>query len=424
MQTTCKKLPQSRTQCTIVFSPEEVSKAEAEALAHIGEHVNLPGFRPGKAPPDMVRSNVDAAELLEHMVRHLATPILRTLPAEQNLKPILSPRLSVEKTDPLTISVIFVEKPDVKVKGAEKIKIEKKEKKFDDKDIDRMVRYLQDQYRTFSEADRPLKEGDQATIDFHGTDTEGKEVPGIRSRGYAVILGSKTLLPGFEDTLAGMKKGDQKSFPLTFPEKYHAEHLQGKNVTFHVTVTKVEDVNTPEMTDAFVKEHHLGESLPDLRKRIAESMTREEESVDRQRRERELFDKIREATKVDPAPELVQQAEQNLLEELEEELKRQNTTLEDWMKRAKKSPQDMHKEMEEQAKKRLQLRFGVEQLIEDRKIDVTEDELNALIKDILANAEEKDRLTLASRFTKGSEDYDQLKWQRQVEKLVEGILAQ
>ncbi|MDD4319460.1 MAG: trigger factor [Candidatus Peribacteraceae bacterium] len=413
-----KKLPQHRTQFVVAFDAAETSAAEEKTLQKMGAAARIPGFRPGKAPPDAVRERVDAKDLLEEMVRELVSPLLQSLPREHALKPILHPRLAVESTNPVKVTITYVEQPAVTVKGADKISIPKKESKADEKDVDRMVRYLLEQERTFTEEDRPAKDGDRVTMDFHGTGEDGQEVAGIRSRNYDVVLGSKTLLPGFEDALVGMKKGDAKDIPLVFPKEYHAEHLSGKPVTFHVNVTKVDAVRMPEFTDAFAKEHGLGETTGDVKKRIEDSMRAQEESLDRQRRERELFDTITKATKVDLAPELVEQTVQGLVEDLDESLRRQHSSLEEWMKKTQKSAQDVEKDMREQAEKRLRLRFGVEKLLEDRKIEVTDEEVETAVA-AMGNEPGHE----GHDHGKGSGEFEQIRWQKRVEKLVEGMLA-
>jgi trigger factor len=417
-----KKLAAGRTQATLTFNEAEVTQAEEISLKRKASGVSVPGFRPGKAPLDMVRNKANPEDVLDDVVRSLVSPFLRTLVEEHKIKPIIPPSIKVETLKPLKVTLTFVEKPAVKVKGADKIRISKTEPKADAKDVERMVQYLLEQERTYTEVDRAAKEGDQVTMDFHATDKEGVDVPGTRATGYANIIGSKSLLPGFEEALHGLKKDEQKSFPLTFPAQYHAEHLRGKPVTFHVGVTKVEETRTPELTEEFVKKHDLGKTPEDLKKRIADSLRAQEEETDRQRRERELYDAVVKATQADLAPELLEQVERSILEEMEHELGKQNMTLQDWMEKTKKAPEAMRKDLQEQAKRRLLLRFGIEELMEERKIAVTEEEMGAVVSGILGSVPPEQREQAVGRLAKGSEEYEQLKWRRMVEKLVEEML--
>ncbi len=418
-----KKLPQSRVQCTVTASPEEVTKAEAAAIAKLGANVSIPGFRPGKAPADQVRGQIREEALLEETVRNLLPQAIESILKDGQVRPILPPRVDIQTREPLTLQLTFVERPAVKMKEIDTKAFKKSEPKFDEKDIDRMVQYMLEQYKTTSPVERAAAMGDQVTMDFVGTDEAGKEIQGTRATGYQIVVGSKQLLPGFEDALVNMKKGDQKTIKLTFPEKYHAEHLQNKPVNFAITVHGVESVSMPTLTPEFVKEKQLGDSPEDVRKRIADSMRQQEEEMDRQRREQALFDAIRKATQVDIAPELIDEEERALLEDLSRQLEQQKQSFEEWMTRTKKTPESLRKELREESERRITLRFGVQQLLEDKKIELTPDDEKAAIDARLSQIPNEQRLQAAQYYAKGGDGHDELVWTKKVEKLVTGLLA-
>ncbi len=417
---TIKKLSGGRTQATLIFEEKEVTQTEEIVLKKLGSGVSVPGFRPGNAPMDVLRGKVNPERVLEETVRSLASPFVRTIATEQKLQLIAPPKIQVDALKPLTVSIVFMERPEVKVKG--KLNVEKKDVKVDAKDLDRMMQYLREQERTFREVEREAREGDQVTVDFHGTDAESKEIEGIRTRNYSVILGSQTLIPGFEDAIKGLKKGQEKSFTLTFPEKYHAEHLQKKPVTFHTAVTKVEEVEAPELTDTYVKSKGMAESVADLKKKMEDSMLAQEEDMERRRRETALFDAIAKATQVELAPELVEQTERSLLEELEGQLEQRGLSVEDWLKQQNKKPEELLKDMHSQAENRLKLRFGVEELMKEKKIEVTDAEMDQIISSALTNMKEEDQKKAKEQYVKGSDSFEELRWRRMVEKLVEELL--
>lgn len=423
MASTLKRLAQNQAHCSITLSAEETTAAMNRAIEKLGRSVRVPGFREGHAPVDVIKEKIGEDAIWDQTIRDVLPAVFKEMVQTHNLKPIAPPRVEVIAREPLTLNVTFVETPEVTIKGFDKIRIEKKPVKADDKDVERMVQYLLQQHRHTHEVEREAKHGDQVTIDFHGTDKEGTEIPGIRSTGYQVEIGSKTLLPGFEDALIGMGKGHKKSFELVFPEKYHAEHLRNKPVTFHTTLAKVEEVHMPALTDDFVKEKGLGESEADLRARIRESMTREEEMLDQRRRENDLFDAIRKATHVSLAPELVEFEEQNIARELQDQLKQQNLTIDAWLKQTKRTPESLTKELKEEATKRLTLRFGIEKVLEKQKIDLSEEEMLAAIKDVVAQLPENERINAAAAYQTGTQEYDQLKWQKRIEKMATGVLS-
>jgi trigger factor len=292
----------------------------------------------------------------------------------------------------------------------------------DEKDIQRMVDYIMEQHRTISPVDRASQDGDQITMDFVGVDEHKNEIEGTRSSGYQVRIGSKTLIPGFEEQLIGLKKGEEKSFEITFPEKYHAEHLRGKPATFSVNVTNIESVHLPELTDEFAKQHLDAESKDAFKERIKDSMRQQEEQLDRQKREEKLLTALVDATIVDLPEELKEQEKRAMFRELAEQLQQQGLTPEAWMEQTKRTPEQVEKELTEQSERRLKLRFGMEQALEDKQIEVTDDEVQAMIDDMMSRTPAEARAQEAARFSPGHQGYEEMKWRRRVDKFIEEML--
>ncbi|MCF7844869.1 MAG: trigger factor [Kiritimatiellales bacterium] len=417
-----KKDKYGRTVCTVTFTEEEVAPAENAALERIGSTTKIEGFRTGKVPIDMIREKVSADQLLEETIRELLPNTIKKLTEGSGIKPIAPPKIEAKSQEPLTLTITFVEYPEVTVKGADKIKVDKKPPKVDEKDMQRTIDYFLEQHQTAKEVDRAAKKDDRVTIDFHGEDEEGKEVEGTRIEGHQVVLGSNSLIPGFEDELEGLNKSDKKSFTIKFPEKYHAEHLQNKPVTFHVSVSNVEEVSKPKLTDAFVQEHLNADSAENFKKSIRESMEQQEERIGDQKREQELLEKIREATKVELAPELIEEEERDLFENFAQQLKERNIELSDWMKQMKKKPEDIKADMNKQAVDRLTLRMGIQHLADKKEIDVDDKEMSQAVTEVLATLEPEQRSKIESMYQKGMQGWHQLMWQKRVEKLIAMML--
>ncbi|MEK7590813.1 MAG: trigger factor [Patescibacteria group bacterium] len=419
-----ERLPDARVVCRVTFEPEKVKRSETDAIARLAQEVKLPGFRPGKAPAEMVREHVKEEAILEEIVRNLLPETFSSLLKEHNIKPIIHPKVELEFRNPLTLKITFVEKPEVTVKGIDKINIEKKKAAFDQKDVDRMEQYFLDQHRTYAPIDRASKAGDRVHLDFHGVDEAGKEIQGTRSVDYPVILGSKTLIPGFEDALVELRPGEQKFFKINFPEKYHEKSLSGAPVTFHATVKKVEEVHTPELSDEFAKKHFGVANRTELRKQIEERMQAEEDRIEQSRREQLLFEAIREKTQVKIAPELLEEEEHAVMQQFDEQLKSQGLTAQEWLKQSKKDPVELRKEMQERAEKRIRLRLGLEKVVEEKGKRLTDADMEQVIKEYLQSVPEEQRLEAASKFQKGSELYERLHWQTEVQRTIEHMLSQ
>lgn len=345
---TIERLPDSRVVCRVIFEPEKVKRSETEALARLAQEVRLPGFRPGKAPPELVRGHVKEESVLEEMVRNLLPETLSSLLKKHHIKPIIHPKVELDSRDPLTLKITFVEKPEVTVKGIDKIKIEKKKAAFDQKDIDRMEQYFLDQHRTYASIDRASKTGDRV-------------------------------------------------------------HL--------------EEVHTPELNDEFAKKHFGVADRAELRKQIEERMRAEGDQIEHSRREQLLFDAIREKTQVKIAPELLEEEEHAVMQQFDEHLKSKGLTAQDWLKQSRKDPVELRREMQERAEKRIRLRLGLEKVVEEKGKRLTDTDMEQVIKDHLQSVPQEKRLEMATQFQNGSELYERLRWQTEVQRTIEAMLA-
>lgn len=417
-----KKLKQSRVECTVVFTGEEVASAEQKALLRLGSNMRIEGFRPGKAPADLVRQKIDPSYLNEETVHILLPAVFDAILKEHNLRPIIPPKADMMSRVPLTVTVTFVEKPDVTVRGAGKIRVTRKDIVVEKKDVARMTGYLRDQYRTSVPVERPAKAGDELILDFFGT-LDGKEADGTRATGYKLTIGSKSLIPGFEEALIGMNKGERKSFSLTFPADYHAEHLRGKEIAFTAIVNDINEVQTPDFTDAFVKEHHMGESVSDLEKRIEQMLLDQRKRDEKVRLREELLDAICSAASVDLAPELIAHEERMLFDEIERNLEEKKAGMDDWLRRTNRTAEKFKAELLEEAVKRLTLRLAIQWLLEEKKIEATPQELDEAREIALADVEPSERVKAESRYKEGGEGCEELKWRKRVDKLMEEMLA-
>jgi len=411
-----------RTECTVTFTEAETLPAEEKALHELSRDIELPGFRKGNVPMNQAKEKIDPQKLFEATVHHILPPTFEKLIEDHDIKPIIHPRVEAVSREPLTLKIIFIEKPTITLKGVDKIKIEKKKPEVDDKEFQKMIDFMLDKHKVTTEVDRKAAVGDLITMDFYGTDEDKKEIEGIRTEGHQVEIGSKVLIPGFEDNLKEMKKGEEKAFTLIFPEKYHAEKLQNKPVTFHVTVVKVEEITKPELTDEFAKKELQSDSVEHFKTQMRESMVQQEMSFENQRRERVLMDELTKCTKVELAEELIAEETRQMVGEFEQQLSTQGMNMEQWMQASGKKPEEVVADMKKQAEQRLTLRLGMQQLVEEKNIDITDEEMDQIVEGFLGQATPDQRSEVESAYQKGAQAYEQLKWQKKVEKALGEML--
>lgn len=412
-----------RIECAVTFSEAEVAPARDAALLALGKNVKVPGFRPGKVPVEMLLEKVSPEELFERTIRNLLPEVLEKIVTEHEIKPIVAPKVELVSSEPAAVKVVFFEAPEISLKGIDTIRIDKKELKADKKDIDRMVEYILKQHQKTSVVDRSAKEGDRITMDFHGEDEQGKEIENTRSQDYKVIIGSKTLIPGFEEALVGLKAGESKSFTVTFPEKYQAEHLRNTKAVFHVKATLVEEVTLPALDDAFVKEHLREESAESFLKALESSMLKQEEEIERRRREGALLDAIRDAVQADFADEVIEDEAGDMLKEFGEQLQEQNISIEQWLEQTGKDAKGFADDMKQKAIGRLKLRYGMQALVEKNAAEIAEEEMLSVISEHLAPLSQEEREKALPDYAKGRHAYERLLWQKKVERLLDEFLS-
>lgn len=408
---------------TVTVDPAQVGVAEQKALARLGQRVNIKGFRPGHVPAEMLRERISPGQLLEEAVRELMATVIPELLANEKIAPIVPPNIEVQSREPLVLKITFVERPEVTVKGADKIKVEKKEKPVTDADVERVVTGLLQRFRETTPSTEPAKIGDEMVMTAKTTDAKGENVSELSLNHQRVLLGSTRLVPGFDEALVGLKSGDTKTFTLTVPKDAPVERLRGAKVTVNATIESVLAVTLPELTDAFVKERFGLQNAAEMRTEIRGSLTQENEKAERQRREQAVFDALRDAVRVDLAPSLVQAEERVLLNDLVEQLTAQKRTLAEWLQESNKDDATFQKELTERASERLKLRFALEKVLEERNLEVTDEELTKEVGAIIETVPEERREELADYYSPTGEGWAQLKWQRRVEKLIASYLG-
>ncbi|HVW66931.1 MAG TPA: trigger factor [Candidatus Peribacteraceae bacterium] len=418
-----ERLPKSRVTATLVFTPEEKQRAENQALQNMGSRTEIKGFRVGHAPADAIRARFSEEQILEETVRVLMQGQLTQIVTENQISPVIPPKIELQSRDPLTVKITFVERPEVKMKNLDSLKIEKKSTKADPKDVQRVIDSALNDHRTRTAVDRAAKENDMVTINFFATDDQNKEIQGMRAEGYEALIGSKTLLPGFEDQLVGLKKGDQKSFTLTLPDKFQVEELRNKPATFHVTVTNVEETHLPEFNDAFAKEKLNAPSAAEFKALVEKSIEGQEEQFDRMRRERELMEEIKKRTDVEIADELLDEEMRSLVQEWSDRLEQQGSTIEEALKRENRTVQQAEEDLKKQAEERWKLRLGMAKIIEEKAVSVSDEEVNHAFEHFLERVPEEQRPAATQEFQSHGTLYDELRWQALVEKVMEMLLA-
>ena len=350
-----------------------------ETFKKIIKKVKIDGFRPGKAPRNIYEQKYGKQSIVVEAVDSCMNEAYVKALKEFKGEPIMQPTVGIEKADETGVTYVFTftTKPEVKIKKYTNLGVKKDSVKVTKKDVDAEIEKMRKEYADLQVKDGKAENGDTVIIDFEGFDGD-KAFEGGKAENYALELGSNSFIPGFEEALVGVKKGDKKDVNVTFPKDYHAEELKGKPVVFKVLVHEVKTKVYPELDEDFFLDLGLEDvkTKEDLEKTVKETMTEQREYEAENKYVDELFEALLKETSVEVPHELIHEELDRMVEQYAERLKMQGITLEQFYKFTNSSEDALKAQMHEEAEKRVKLRFAIDEIIELEKIDATDEEAN------------------------------------------------
>ena len=374
MTSKIKKLKDLERKLTVSVPVEEYEKKYSGKLAKIKSTTKLDGFRKGNVPNDVLKQRYGDSihyEVLNELIQESYPKELQ----EQGIKPASSPAISIESEDsakPISYSAVFEIFPEVKPKISRWKSFEKSEITMDDADVDLAINDILERYCEWKSVEREAQDKDQVVIDFEGK-IDGESFEGNESKDFKLILGSKSMIPGFEENLVGKKSGDSFSFNTNFPEDYFKQDLAGKNTEFFITLHEVQEMNKAkidkELFEKLAMEDVSDESSfrAEISKRMEGEIKQQEKSLTKE----SMYETLLQSNdfKV-PNATVAEQAE--LMRK--DSLMRMGQTPEN-------APEDLFPldEFKENAEKRVRLDLLFSALLEKYELEVGEDDLNTFI---------------------------------------------
>lgn len=350
-----------------------------ETFKKIIKKVKIDGFRPGKAPRNIYEQKYGKQSIVVEAVDSCMNEAYVKALKEFKGEPIMQPTVGIEKADETGVIYVFTvtTKPEIKINKYTNLGVKKDSVKVTKKDVDNEIEKMRKEYADLTVKDGKAENGDTVIIDFEGFDGD-KAFEGGKAENYALELGSNSFIPGFEEALIGVKKGDKKDVNVTFPKDYHAEELKGKPVVFKVLVHEVKTKVYPELDEDFFLDLGLEDvkTKEDLEKMVKETMTEQREYEAENKYVDELFEALLKETSVEVPHELIHEELDRMVEQYAERLKMQGITLEQFYKFTNSSEEALKAQMHEEAEKRVKLRFAIDEIIELEKIDATDEEAN------------------------------------------------
>jgi len=372
------------------------------------KYFNIPGFRKGKAPMNIVEKYYGSEIFYEDTFNEIVPAIYDEAIKEQKLEVVSKPEIDIVqigKGKDLIFTAIVSTKPEVKLGKYKGISLEKTELTVTDKDIEEELNKMAERNsRMVTVTDRAAQKGDVTVIDFVGT-VDGVEFEGGKAENHELELGSNTFIPGFEDQVAGMKTDEVKDVNVKFPEEYFSKELAGKDATFKVTLHEIKMKELPKIDDEFAKDVSEFDTLEELKSDIKSKKEKQNEENAKAELEEKAIRAIAEDSEVEIPAGMVEVELDNMVQDMDRRLSYQGLNFEQYLKMLGKTVADFRKESEESAKESIKLRLVLEAVCKESKVEAPEADVNEKIAELAkAYGRKEEELKNNEEFVKSIEE--------------------
>ena len=372
----------------ITVEAEKFEDAIKKVYFQNAKYFNIPGFRKGKAPMQIVEKYYGKEIFYEDAFNEVAQDALEEAVAENKVEVVSRPEVDIkqiEKGKDLIFTVVMQTKPEAELGKYKGIEIPKIEYNVSDEDINHELGHMQEHNsRLISIEDRAAEKGDIVTIDFEGF-TDGKAFEGGKAENYDIELGSNTFIPGFEDQIVGMKIDEEKDVNVKFPEEYFSKELAGKDATFKVKLHEIKKKELPELDDEFAKDVSEFDTLDELKADIKAKLEKQNADKEKYETEEAVIKGLCENTKVEIPSGMVETEVDRMLNDFKQRLSYQGLQLEQYLKMLGKTEEEIRKEYEPQAIEGIKSRLAIEAVIKAEKIEAKDEEIEDKMKEMAKN---------------------------------------
>ena len=372
----------------VTIEAEKFDEAIKKVYFKSAKYFNIPGFRKGKAPMNIVEKYYGKEIFYEDAFNEVVPEELEKAVEENKLEVVSRPDIDVTqigKGQDLIFTAVFQTKPEAKLGKYKGVEIKKIEYKVTDEDIEHELGHMQEHNsRLISVEDRPVEKGDIANINFEGF-VDGVAFEGGKAENHDLEIGSNTFIPGFEDQIIGMKIDEEKDIKVKFPDEYFSKDLAGKDATFKVKVNEIKKKELPTLDDEFAKDVSEFDTLKELKESIKEKQQKQNDERAKYETQDAVIKAVCENVKVDIPSGMVETETENMLKDMEQRLSYQGLKLDQYLQMMGKTKEEMQKEYEPQAVEAIKSRLALEAVIKAEKIEVADTEVDEKIKEMAKN---------------------------------------
>ncbi len=394
MTSTNKRIDADHIELAVELGRDELAEYVRLAEDAHGQELSIDGFRPGKAPREKVRQHVGEAQILETALQTAVQQSLAKVVAEQKLDVIEATDLSVKENTPekLVYTVNLHVFPEVVLPSLKDIKVSRREIVVEPKEVDDALETVKASRAILNDTDEAAAKGDRLEVDFEVKE-KGVLIEDGASSNHPVVIGKENFIPGFEDQLIGLKKGETKEFSLTAPKDFANKTIAGKKLDFSVTIKDIKKVTLPELTDEFAKSLGKFENLDQLMLNLRDGLTEEKKEKENQRVRLEVMNDLIDKSKCTAAPSMIEDQLTSMMQNFEQDLHRHNMELSLYLAKIGKTQEDIKKEWKPEAERQVKMALILHAVARQNNIEVTKEETDAALESLIQSTMLRDGAT-------------------------------
>ena len=374
-----EKLEKNMAKLTIEVSADELEKALQNAYMRQKNKINMPGFRKGKVPRQMIEKMYGPEIFYDDAANSLIPKAYSEAYDECELEIVSQPEINVEQIEkgkPFIFTAQVATKPEVTLGEYKGLEVDKVSTRVTQKEVDAKIQEeAEKNARTITVEDRPVQDKDEIILDFEGF-VDGEAFEGGKGENYPLTIGSGSFIPGFEEQLIGAEPEKEIEVKVTFPEDYHAEDLKGKDAVFKCTIHEIKAKEIPEIDDEFAAEVSEFDTLDEYKADVKAKIKEQKAADGKRKKEDQAVEKaIANATMEIPDAMVDTQARQ-MMDEFAQRIQAQGLTMDQYFQFTGMDREKMMEEMKPQALKRIETRLVLEAVAKAENIEISDEKLD------------------------------------------------
>ncbi|WP_368321670.1 trigger factor, partial [Mediterraneibacter gnavus] len=360
----------------VEVAAEDVEKALQAAYLKQRKQINIPGFRKGKVPRQMIEKMYGPEVFYDEAANNMIPDAYAKAYDESELDIVSQPKIEVvqmEKGKPFIFTAEVATKPEVTLGDYKGLKVDKVSTRVTQKEVDEEIEKERERNaRTIEVTDRAVQDKDEVTLDFEGF-VDGVAFEGGKGEDYPLTIGSGSFIPGFEEQLIGAEIDKEVEVNVTFPKEYHSEELAGKDATFKCTVHTIKAKELPELDDEFASEVSECETMDAYRAEVKKNIKERKERTGKEKKENQAVDQAIENAQMDIPEAMIEFQVRQMADDFARRIQQQGLTVEQYFQFTGMTAEKMMEEMRPQAEKSIKTRLVLEAIVKAENIEVSDE---------------------------------------------------